>query len=518
MIYLYNKKNEETFLIFNALVRSFTKSQVTLFSNKFEIQLDKIKILVISSFDDNIIEIIDIIKNNKIKVLIFGKLNKNIINILKLEGVEIIDENFHYDHKIKKAKKNQPSESNLFIKYKRSKILDVEEFLTRPLVRYDFEDEWNNHNYGEIRTTQDFWSISQNVIIRDNLELAYIYDTAINKKICSFIAFWENKNQILWVNREASLIDSHEWRIIECFICNIGGKNFNALPLINEVPFGFDSCSTMRLDCDEDIKSSKNLDLFYNSKKIPLSFALVGSKLDLKNLNFLKNLKSPKHFLSHSFLHKEHWGGSEETCAEELCKNHELIKEEFGIELKFAVSPFHQSPSFLFKVLEQNKYKGFISGIINCYPEMMISRGGIIDQKNNLISHSQQCMLHGDCIAGNQTELIDNYKHSAKLSTYSRSIFGYLDHPFSDRYQYGWSSEKFRILCHSYLIDFLKKKRNLFLSEEDALNFIYNKNNISIVKTKGKFLINKNSYEPLSYKVEYLKKEFELSKSLIIND
>ena len=68
---------------------------------------------------------------------------------------------------------------------------------------------------------------------------------------------------------------------------------------------------------------------------------------------------------------------------------------------------------------------------------------------------------------------ISVYKKSAENCIKSGAIFGYLDHPFSERYQYGWATENERINVHRDWIEYLQLYGSvLFESEEKTLNHI----------------------------------------------
>ena len=82
-------------------------------------------------------------------------------------------------------------------------------------------------------------------------------------------------------------------------------------------------------------------------------------------------------------------------------------------------------------------------------------------------------------------------KQAFELAKESNSIFGYLDHPFSERYSYGWSNEATRAEAHRDLILFIKEstKKPLFLSEVETLDFIQFKSNILIKDDDQSFTV-----------------------------
>ena len=71
-----------------------------------------------------------------------------------------------------------------------------------------------------------------------------------------------------------------------------------------------------------------------------------------------------------------------------------------------------------------------------------------------------------------------------------RSFFGYLDHPFSDRYSYGWQSETQRSAMHEQLVAYIKQSGNvLFCNQEDAMDFLLEKSELTTRTQNGGFYI-----------------------------
>ena len=71
----------------------------------------------------------------------------------------------------------------------------------------------------------------------------------------------------------------------------------------------------------------------------------------------------------------------------------------------------------------------------------MIGIGGQISTKNQIVLHSQQCMLHGD----SWPNLKQIYFDSFNLSASRQAVFGYLDHPLSSRYDLGGNPMRNRL-------------------------------------------------------------------------
>ena len=313
--------------------------------------------------------------------------------------------------------------------------------------------------------------------------------------------------------------DSFEWRVLENFVSNFKYKDFKCIPLVLEIPYKDMGVATVRLDCDEDVASSEKLVSFYEKKRIPVSLAVVTDLLKIKkNVTFLKKVtKSNVDILSHSKTHRPHWGGDFETALWEGQESRNDIYRTLKLVSSIAVSPFHQSPGYAVKALEKAGYELLVSGIIKNDPFMLISRAGRSIHADKIISLTQQCMLHGD-IAESKNSLKDYYK-IIKLFKHSKMIFGYLDHPFSKRYKYGWGNEKKRINYHRKIVEYLKQKRFTFYNISKISEFIQNKHKIILKKDNNKFFLRNDFYKnKMDYGVEYKGKKFKLSYELIINE
>ena len=82
---------------------------------------------------------------------------------------------------------------------------------------------------------------------------------------------------------------------------------------------------------------------------------------------------------------------------------------------------------------------------------------------------------------------------------------------FSDRYKYGWRSEKYRIKIHEEFIKFIKKKGKILFYRKKLPNF-YFKNNIKINENKKTFTLLGKNYKNYIYKAIYKDKIY------LIND
>lgn len=361
----------------------------------------------------------------------------------------------------------------------------------RPLIRYDFANEWNNHAYGAVRVDGSIWSLScvANVINDATSVLASVYKGEC--EISAYAALTRiNEAELLWVNRQAGLVDTHEFRLLETFICNYLPETSVCLPLLREVPYGYDAMVTMRLDCDESIKSALPLFELYKSKNIPFSLAIkTAQQADEADFQLLDDVISHGGaILSHTVNHKNNWGVNKEDARSEARESRQWILDHVSNTetLEYAVSPFHQNPDYAVEALALEGYQGFIGGIICNDPQYLVSRGGELYGVDNIITHSQQCMLHGDCLLKAANDQLAVYKKSAELCIRSGALFGYLDHPFSERYQYGWVSEAQRVGVHRDWLDYLQTMgRVLFENEVNALSFIKSKSGINLCMDSG---------------------------------
>jgi hypothetical protein len=252
----------------------------------------------------------------------------------------------------------------------------------------------------------------------------------------------------------------------------------------------------MRLDCDEDIASARPLFDLYNSRGLPFSLAVkTGQSDSADHIKLLEDvLNAGGAVLSHSVTHAGNWGGSAEACYEEARQSSDWLEQRLpGLKVRYAVSPFHQNPSYVPWALKEAGLKGFIGGIIANDPEMLLARGGTIPGGiPGIVTHSQQCMLHGDCMLADDDPLVIN-KQAFRNAFSAGSLFGYLDHPFSPRYDYGWGTEEYRIARHAEFIDFIEGEMAassvIWLSEEEALDWIASKMALILRQADNRFVL-----------------------------
>ncbi|AOJ09083.1 polysaccharide deacetylase family protein [Burkholderia mayonis] len=360
----------------------------------------------------------------------------------------------------------------------------------RPLERFDFTDEWNNLGYGAIRGDGSIWALAQPIDVRSDAEMAAV--TLDGERIGSYAALWEfDTASVLWFNRAVGPIDSFEWRAVENFVSGHRHDVLPCRPVLSEIPAGFDAAITSRLDCDEDVESARPLWDAYQRLGIPFTLAVHTRNLDdPAHHGILRELlASGGAVLSHTATHAPNWGGSYETALAEGGQSAERIAGVTGHVVRYAVSPFHQSPPYALRALADAGYDGCIGGIIRNDPEFVLARGGALaDLPEGFVGHSQQCMLHGDCML-NGADPLAVFKRAFDLAYATRTLFGYLDHPFSPRYQYGWPDEATRIDAHERFVAYIRATaaKPLFLHEEAALDFLRFKTSVRVMRTRDAF-------------------------------
>ncbi|RYZ93479.1 MAG: polysaccharide deacetylase [Proteobacteria bacterium] len=349
--------------------------------------------------------------------------------------------------------------------------------LHKPLERFDFAREWNNRGYGAIgKPSESAWDLSGWFVAPPGAEvLASIFHRVSGEKICDYAFIYEHdRASILWFNRKVGPIDGYDWSIVENFYSDYRAAELPCFPVLREIPSGFESAVTMRIDCDEAVASGRQLFEVYATAGIPFGLA-VKTQQSLTQLDrclMSDVIQSGGTVCSHSHTHAPNWGGSRDAAIQEIRVSHEVLKSLNvpGINYDYVVSPFHQNPTYAVEGLRDAGIRGFVAGIICNDPEYLMARGGQVPNVNGIISHSQQCMFHGDSVHS-QLESLDIYEQAFRQAKETSTFFGYLDHPFSD-YNYGWRSEAARLETHARYLAFLGKEEHCwFASLEEAMSF-----------------------------------------------
>lgn len=494
-INIYCAKNKiYTKLIINYFKSIFPKNCITINAD-----LNNTDILVLCTID-NYIEnsILSWLKNKKNKLIIFGEIPSDLLSELDI-SVSEFSSHFEKNSKAFHAKKNYSSDSiNKIIYTNLSNKIDFFE-CERSFQRYDFVDEWNNQGYRFI-DNEFSTKITNPYSIPKSNEIAYVHDSL--NRICSYAGIFDFKySSVIWFNRRIGPLDSFECILLENFISSYRHEdNLYCVPSHIEIPYGFDSLISVRFDCDEEISSLKYIFDFYNNQKIPISLAIHDNSYNSVRDDLLikQVLDNNGALLSHSISHPHNWGGDYNSALHEGLNSKKNIEERFNVRVDYAVSPFHETPEYAVKALKNSGYKGCIGG--SCVKNDAINSFRSIKNYDDFILSSHSSMLHGDCLL-NKKDKIENYKKAFDYKFMTHGLFGYLDHPFSERYSYGWISEKERISYHKQLIDYIKLKaqKPLFLNLNDALNFIDEKTNIDISIGSNNEILSINSFGKTHY-------------------
>ena len=492
MIYIiYSEKVKEAGdLVYLAFARSFSRAQIKrLDSFKCSQDIKSAEFLVLVEPDDVAIKTLNQLysQNTRIKILLLGKLPSLLAKKFNVKTFSF-SEDILSDANCDPASIYSFQESRLRIGYRKPLGSLTSPIEDRPFLRYDFRNEWNNLNYGAIRMDDSIWSLSMGADVPKANLLAEVVD--IQHAISAYAALFEDESSsMLWFNRAVGPIDSQEWRLVEYFFASYRHTELPSAPVLSEIPYGFDAFVTMRLDCDEEIKSARPLFENYCAWQVPFSLAIHTSLLsDSRHEKMIHEVLAHQGaILSHSDTHAPHWGGNYENAYQEAHRSAVKLNSIVKNPVHYAVSPFHHTPHFVPKALMDADYFGFVGGTISSNPEVLMARGGIVQENfPHFIGHSQSCMLHGECLLLDENP-IRIYKEAFLIAKRGRALFGFLDHPFSSRYTYGWQSESARIEIHRQLIEYIRARGHvLFANEEDALNFIRYKSSVKLNLTPNK--------------------------------
>jgi hypothetical protein len=384
---------------------------------------------------------------------------------------------------------------------------------TRPLCRFDFADEWNNLGFGRIRLDGSAWSVQSAVAIGDATLLARL--VVPSGAEYAYAALRDTAGgSVLWFNRPVGPVDSLEWRIVESFLADHRADDLPCWPCLDEIPAGYAAAVCARLDCDEAIASSAALFELYQDHGLPLSLALLtGQAIEKADIDLLRRLLAAGgSVVSHSVRHEPNWGGSHQRACQEAVESRRWFDEHLpeATPVRYAVSPFHQNPTYAVQALADTGYLGFAGGIIANDPEYLLGRAGRVPFVSRpLVSLSTQCMLHGDCYArgGNSIEV---YRQSFDQHLAAGATFGYLDHPFSPRYQYGWTDEVTRLAAHGELIEHIGERPEIWwASLSEVLDFLRHRDAARIEGgSNGQFSVAVASGERRPFSIRWKGRQF----------
>ena len=418
------------------------------------------------------------------KIIIFGTLPDGLWSRFELKPKTF--PNMSDWFKCSTAAPNRASASSGVVRYNQKTVGNS---WKRPLCRFDFADEWNNLGFGRIDFSGD-WGISHSLKASADDEIAII-EGADGANITFAARFEGEFGSLLWINRSVGTIDTPDWRVVEDYISCYRAIDLPCVPVISEIPFGYESAVTMRLDCDEDIKSAEPLMELYNHNQIPISLAITTWLLDdtSHHSTLRKLIENDGGLLSHSHTHMPRWGGNYQNAYNEAVCSRSRLLQITGIDVKHMVAPFHHCPPFSLCALAAAGYTACVGGVMNYDPEFVMTRAGQVSRRHDLIGHSQQSMLHGHTISLNDDK-IKSFKDAFLSSRQSGNWYGYLDHPFSSRYTYDWKNENQRLSIHQQLLNFIGDQSDvLFTNENTCLNFLQsrtttycdNENNVKVL-------------------------------------
>ncbi len=351
---------------------------------------------------------------------------------------------------------------------------------TRPFTRFDFTEEWNNLGFGRIRTDGSIWAVKGGCVPANmNVsELAGLFIQADKDVYAgSYLTVFDSPAcSVLWCDRPSGPIDSSEWTVVERFVCDWRAEELPCLPCLCGTPAGCAALVTMRLDCDEDISSARDVFEWYQAENLPFSMAVKTClPMTSEHLALLRDVNAAGGtLLSHSHTHPFDWGGSFDAARQEG----EVSRQWFRDHLPevpvpdLAVSPFHTNPVYAMQGVEAAGFSGVVSGIIHNDPEYMLGRAGIAPFTKHLVTISEQSMLHGDCYA-QQGESVAVHVDALDIQRAARGIFGYLDHPFSVRYQYGWADKGQRLGAHEKFVKAVRERKDVwFWTQRQCFDFV----------------------------------------------
>jgi hypothetical protein len=349
----------------------------------------------------------------------------------------------------------------------------------RPFLRYDYADEWNNLGFGRLRTDASPWAVQGGLAPDSALELAGLY---IQGQACEYAGAYLTlldtpDASVLWCARPVGPVDSPEWSVLERFLSDWRAGELPCRPTLRQTPDGCRCLVTMRLDADEAVASARDLFTWYAGQNLPFSMAVKTSlPLGAVDMALLEDVcANGGTLLSHSHTHPLNWGATyAEAWREAVISSARLAESSPRLpRLDLAVSPFHSNPLYALKALRRAGYRGFVSGIIHNDPEYLLGRAGLAPfAGGRLIGFSQQSMLHGDCYK-RQGESVETYIRAFEAQYAAAGFFGYLDHPFSERYQYDWQNEKQRLTAHQKLIAALRGRSGVwFWSQGQCFDYL----------------------------------------------
>lgn len=474
-----------TEIVVRALQRSFSRGQVRASADVSDLPARN-GIVVAINPDEGAAAALGRLANSGGKIILFGALCRAVADIAGV-SIAAIDPSLGPLADCEPTPAYEMRSSSAVLEYSNTTLGRESPLRRRHFCRFDFTDEWNNLGYGRIGFGSGRWSIAQ---------LADGFDTLVagvqvggTSSIGAAVTQRDLPGgSVLWFARPVGPVDGPDWTIVEEFVSSYRAGELPVRPSLKGAPHGYGGAASMRLDCDEDLASARSLFELYNDRGRPLSLAVTTGRLHRKeDVALIADvLQAGGALLSHSVTHAPQWGGSGEAAEREARDSKGCLERLFpDVSVRYAVSPFHQNPSYVPGALARSGYDGFIAGSIACDPEYLMSRAGVPPfAPPNVVLHSQSCMLHGDCLLAEGADPLAVFKEAFRLARGGGEFFGYLDHPFSERYSYGWSSERARLDAHSAYLSYLNEECGdeplLFVNEDACMRFIKEKSAVVI--------------------------------------
>ncbi|NVO15250.1 MAG: hypothetical protein HXX10_14540 [Rhodoplanes sp.] len=485
-------------IVGRALERSFTRGQVRIGGDRWPQPAPGAIVVALAPSEDDAERLTTLARSGS-KILLLGPLGPKLADLAGI-CLSPIEDAFADAAACPPAATYGLSQSAGAVRYADRSLGAASPLRERRLCRFDFTNEWNNLGFGRIGIGDDLWSIA---VTARPTAAELVAELAVAGHSVGAVATLRDTPtaSILWFARPVGPLDGADWRVVETFLSDHRPAELPCRPHLRDIPHGVAAAVTMRLDCDEDIASARPLYDLYRSRGLPLSVAIKTDQPETpEHLAFLSDLHAAGGtILSHSVSHAPNWGGSGEAAENEARASKAWLESRVpGLTVRYAVSPFHQNPTYVPAALARAGYDGFVGGIIANDPEYLMARGGRVPYgPSGFISHSQACMLHGDCLLADG-DPIRIYKEAFRIARAGGQFFGYLDHPFSLRYAYGWASEEDRLSKHTEFLDFIAAECAtagplLFLNEETCLDFMLGKaaTEIAYDRTRGSYQVSR---------------------------
>jgi len=454
-------------LVRAALVRSFSVTQVQWFpyENLDWAAISPSQVVCLLNPSNTERHLLHQLATGGRKLLLLGHLGAQLAADLGLEVAPLIADSQHWGT-VRPTEDKTCDASLAAVCYDHHPLTARLSLKHRPLSRYDFTNEWNTLGFGRIAIDDSPWSLCQQAQSVGATALASVNDDRDHPLTLYAAIADQTDSSVLWFNRAVGPLDGLEWVIIETFCSDYRADDLACIPHVREVPAGYAGAVTMRLDCDQAIATARPLFELYQDMGVPLSLAVVTElPPQAADMAFLRTvLASGGAVVSHSCTHPPNWGVNYDAALQEAQRSRQWLAAHLpeAEPVRYAVSPFHQNPPYAVRALADAGYCGFVGGIIHNDPEYLLGRSGQVPWcEAAIVSHSQQCMLHGDCYHryGNSVApFCESFSHHWQAG----SLFGYLDHPFSATYQYGWDSEAERLAAHAALLKFIQSHDGLW--------------------------------------------------------